>query len=95
MASSSLRVSRILREEKKATVVFGRRSFTEVVGLLKTLEEERFYANKELIAAVLRWLKEASASLEAPASACSGCEKVQATTQPSLGVSHAPIETGG
>lgn len=42
----------------------GRRSYTEVTGLSSQPEEDCFYAYKEPIAKVQRWLKEASAELE-------------------------------
>jgi hypothetical protein len=58
--------------------VSGRRSFAEVVGLSKSLEDECFYAYEEPIARVPSWLKEALAVLkyQAPVSSCGGRVKV-------------------
>ena len=93
MACSSLRVGRAFREDKMAVAVAtGNRSYAEVVGRSKPSEEERFYADKKPIAAVL---KEASVSMEVPVSVYNGREKGQTSTQPALGVAQVSMEKGG
>jgi hypothetical protein len=63
-ANSSLREGRELRESKVVKVAPGWRSYAEVMGLWTQLEEDYFYVDKEPIAKVPRWLKEALAELE-------------------------------
>jgi hypothetical protein len=83
VASSSLRVSRERREIMISKVVTAGKSFAEVAGLSKKKDEE------------VSGLREASASLEVPASASNGCEEVLGKVQSSLGLTHAQVEKRG
>ena len=92
-ACSSLRVGRVIREEKKVeAVAIGIRSYAEVAGLSKPAEEERFHPHKNPIDAVL---KEAATRMGVPARVGSGREKVQASTQPVSGAATGSMATGG